>query len=408
MDRTTRSIGFGDDWDQTRRDENVASRTLELDDIWITSAFEGGNGNDMYRIGPDHYFVRCEPDPGEHRFSNKSYYYCFAIRNAYPVQRKVTVRIAAAGWNYFGSQMQHYVTRRGDDYHVVGADHCRRVHADNEADLLDIDILLPAGTEKEPLVVSNFHWNRYTELQAWIATLPSGRATVREVGKSSAGRPITAIEIGNPQKPAILIAQTSQPSELGCTPVIKAQIEHLLADTPHARDLRENARFCFLPMTNPDGQVLGLTVSTPNGHFPVFEGDKAVRGDADTVHEATVLWGYLSEVKPAIYAEWHTNNWSRRPGQMLLRYRHTLIADEARQRAWVSFEDGMLRLPDTHHENFTSHTEGPYQPTMGFQAATQLGCISIIIKHHEKYPIQQSVSFGISCLELAAAELMKL
>src|SRR5688572_27839115 len=122
MDKTSGAFGFGDDWDQTRCDENIASRTLELDDIWKTSAFEGGNGSDMSRIGPDHFFVRCEPDPGEHRFSGKSYYYCFAIRNAYPVQRQVTIRIAAAGWNYFGAQMQHYVMRRGDAYQVVGAE----------------------------------------------------------------------------------------------------------------------------------------------------------------------------------------------------------------------------------------------------------------------------------------------
>jgi hypothetical protein len=43
---------------------------------------------------------------------------------------------------------------------------------------------------------------------------------------------------------------------------------------------------------------------------------------------------------------------------------------------------------------------------MGFQAATQLGAIATMIKNHEKYPLQYSVSFGISCLELAARQLM--
>lgn len=397
---------FGREWDQTRRNENIAGRTLELDDISITSEFEGGNGYEMGRLGPDHYFVRCEPDPGEHRFSGKSYYYCFALWNPQPVQRRITVRIAAHGWNYFGSQMQHYIARRGSDYQVFGAEWNRRSFADNEGDLIDIDVVLPPGTaENSAVVVSNFHWNRYTELREWLATLPAA-AEQKDVGKSADGFPITAVEIGTPGKPTIFVAQTSQPSELGCTPVIQAMITHLLQDTAHARSLRENLRFCFLPMTNPDGQLRGLTVSTPGGRFPVFEGDKAVRGDADTVHEANVLWGYLSSVRPVIYWEWHTNNWSRRPGNMLLRYRDNLIEDAARRRQWVAIEDAILRLPNTHHENFTSFTEGPYQPTMGFQAATQLGCISTIIKHHEKYPIQDSIAFGISCLELAAAQLM--
>jgi hypothetical protein len=399
---------FGCNWDQTRRNEGIRSRSLELDDIEMTSQFEGGNGMDMSRIGPDHYFVRCEPDPGEHRFSGKSYYFCFAMRNPLTVQRRVTVRIAAAGWNYFGLQSRHYIVRRGDSFEVVGEGCCRRVWADNETDLLDIDVLLPPGDEKDPVVISNFHWNRYSELRDWLGTVPAGGAKIKEIGASAGGLPITAIEIGNDSGPAILIAQTSQPSELSSTPIIKAMVEHLLQDTPRLRDLRARARFCFLPMSNPDGQVRGLTVSTPGGRFPVFEGDKAATSDPGTVHEAKLLWGYLSDVRPAIYWEWHSNNWSRRPGHMVLRYRDELIADAARRQHWVELEDALLRLPDTHHENFTSHTEGPYQPTMGFQAATRLGCISTMIKNHEKYPLSQSISFGISCLELAAAQLLKM
>lgn len=407
VDKAAKTVQFGEDWDQSRRAENIASRTLDLPDIWISSEFEGGNGMDMGRLGPDHYFVQCEPDPGEHRFSGKSYYFCFAIRNPYPTQRRIAVRVAANGWNYFGGQTQHYIVRRRNEYQVVGPAACRPVRADNETDMLDLDILLPPGTDGEPIVVSNFHWNRYTELRQWMATLPKAAERV-ERGKSADGKlPITAIEIGNKSKPAILVAQTSQPSELGCTPVIQAMVEHVLQDTAHGKALRDNFRFCFLPMTNPDGQVRGLTVSTPGGRFPVFEGDKAVRGDADTVHEAKLLWSYLQQVRPVIYWEWHTNNWSRRPGNMVLRYRPEIIKDRKRRRDWTELEDAILRLPNTFHENFTSHTEGPYQPTMGFQAATQLGAIATIIKHHEKYPLRDSISFGLSCLELAVRQLNK-
>jgi hypothetical protein len=91
---------------------------------------------------------------------------------------------------------------------------------------------------------------------------------------------------------------------------------------------------------------------------------------------------------------------------MVLRYRAELLEDKKRQRNWVELEDAILKLPNTFHENFTSHSEGPYQPTMGFQATTQLGAIACIIKHHEKYPLRDSISFGISCLELAAQQLL--
>src|SRR5690348_17319649 len=134
MGRSAKAIQFGDGWDQSRRAEKVAGRTLDLPDIWITSDFEGGNGMDLGRVGPDHYFLRCEPDPGQHRFSGKSYYFCVAIRNPYPTQRRIAVRVAAHGWNYFGAQTRHYVVRRGGSYQVVGAESCRPVQADNETD----------------------------------------------------------------------------------------------------------------------------------------------------------------------------------------------------------------------------------------------------------------------------------
>jgi len=400
-------IRFGSAWDQSRHAEGIAGRTLERDDILITSAFEGGNGTDMGRIGPDHYFVRCEPDPGEHRFSNKSYYFCFAVRNPQPLARLVRIRIAAAGWNYFGSQTQHYVVRRGDTYLVAGADACHPVM--EEPDTVDIDLYLPGSEEVEPtVVVSNFHWNRFQELQQWLGSLPSSPTKLRSIGTSRNGAPLRAVEIGdNPKAPCIVIAQTSQPSELACTLVIKAMVAHLCQNTDRAKRLRDSVRFCFVPMTNPDGQLAGLTVSDTKGHFPVFEADRAVKGLPDTPPETEALWRYLAAQQPTIYWEWHSNNWSRRPGHMVLRYRDELIKNGARRKAWVELEDAVLRLPHTHHENFTSHTEGPYQPTMGFQAAVELGAIATMIKTHEKYPIQISLSHGISCLELAAMQLMR-
>lgn len=407
MPSGARQLKFGADWDRMRYDEEVAGRTLDLDDIWITSAFEGGNGTDIERIGPGHYFVRCEPDPGEHRFSGKSYYFCFAIHNPQSLARAVRIRVAAAGWNYFGAQTRHYVVRRGDVWTVVGEDACHGVM--EQPDTVDIDLRIPGGDEVDPtIVVSNFHWNRYTELRSWLAALPPAHARQMEIGRSRNGLPITAIEVGDTAgAPVIVLAQTSQPSELACTLVIRAMVEHVLQDTDHARTLRERIRFRFVPMTNPDGQLAGLMVSDTKGHFPVFEADRAVKGQPDTPPETEALWRYLVTQQPAIYWEWHSNNWSRRPGHMVLRYRDGIIKDAAQRKAWIELEDRVLRLPDTHHENFTSHTEGPYQPTMGFQAAVELGCISAMIKSHEKYPIGTSISHGISCLELAARQLMK-
>jgi hypothetical protein len=115
------------------------------------------------------------------------------------------------------------------------------------------------------------------------------------------------------------------------------------------------------------------------------------------------VWRYLERHRPWLFWEWHSNHWSRRPGHMLLRYRHDLIADEARRRLWDNLEERLLTLPDTHHSSWTSHTEGGYQNSMGFQAVTRLGAISCMVKQHDKFPLAQSREHAIGCLRHAAA-----
>ena len=114
---------------------------------------------------------------------------------------------------------------------------------------------------------------------------------------------------------------------------------------------------------------------------------------------------YLQEQRPWLFWEWHSNNWDRRPGHMLLRYRPESMADTSMRCTWQEIDRRLLALPDTHHGNWTSHTEGIYQESMGFQAVTRLGAISCMIKHHEKYPLEQSRDHAIACLREAAAVL---
>jgi murein tripeptide amidase MpaA len=225
---------------------------------------------------------------------------------------------------------------------------------------------------------------------------------VREIGRSYQGRPLFAVEIGREEAdaPTLVQTQTPQPSEMGSL-TCKALIDYLCSDAPAAADLRRRFRFGFVPMTNPDGTVLGYVVSDAQGRFAFLEGHRAAAGDPQATPETVAVWRYLNEMQPWLFWEWHSNNWSRRSGHMLIRYRHELIQDEAKRRLWARIEDRLLTLPDTVHENWTSHTEGPYQRSMGFQAVTRLGIISTMIKHHDRFPLEVSQRHAIDCLKIA-------
>jgi hypothetical protein len=268
-------------------------------------------------------------------------------------------------------------------------------------DVLELELLLPGADEPDSvLFVSDFHWWPYSEVAHYVRSLDG--VQVREIGRSYQGRPICAVEIGPPDAPCMVHAATPQPSEMGHL-ACKAMIDDLLSGDPGAAAIRARHRVCFIPVTNPDGAVLGYGVSDAQGRFPYFEGRLAAEGDPTATPEMAALWRYLEARRPWLFWEWHSNNWARRPGHMLLRYRHELLADAARQRRWDDLEERLLSLPDTHHGSWTSATEGLYQDSLGYQAVTRLDAIACMIKHHDKYPIERSRAHARACLRAAAA-----
>jgi hypothetical protein len=394
--------GYDPGWEQVRSD-STAGRVFDDGSLLLATDFEGGNGADFRRLGPAHYFMRLERDPGTHPFSGKSYYFNVGMRNRETLSRTVRLRLEAFGWNYFGAQTGHVVVRRGGRWSHLDPS---AIHpADGEADTADIDVPLPGAGEPDPvLFVSNYHWWPYSEMVRWLHGLPSGRARVREIGRSFQGRALYAVELGRTDAgaPAIVQTQTPQPSEMGSL-TCKALIDFLCSDHPEAAALLARFRFGFVPMTNPDGTVLGYVVSDAQGRFAFLEGHLAAAGDSSATPETVAVWRYLDELRPWLFWEWHSNNWSRRSGHMLIRYRHELMADEGRRRLWDRLEERLLELPDTVHENWTSYDEGPYQKSMGFQAVTRLGIISTMIKHHDRFPLEVSQRHAVECLKIAGA-----
>ena len=94
---------------------------------------------------------------------------------------------------------------------------------------------------------------------------------------------------------------------------------------------------------------------------------------------------------------------------MLIRYRSSLVADAATCCSlWEALEERLLRLPNTFHEEFCSYDEGPYQPSIGFQAATRLGAISCMIKQHERFDLDESRAHAVACLHAATSTYLKL
>ena len=386
-------------WEDVRRDDGA--RAYEDDEILIATDFEGGNGCNIRRFGADEFGLVLEPDPGEHRFAGVGYYVCFGVVNKRDSPRTIRVRLrtrvhSGESWH----DHRHLIARQGGAWRQLGP---VAVGIDRE----DLEVTLQLGGARRtdaPLFVSNFHWWPGSERDAWLDTVGS-RGRVREIGRSHEGRAIRALEIGltEPDAPTIVLAQTTQPSEMMAAHACRFIAEHLLGDDPAATQIRDRFKVCVVANTNPDGTARGHSVADARGRFPYFEADLAARGDREATAENLALWCYLQEQRPWLFWEWHSNNWFRRPGHVLLRYRSSLAGDAATRSLWDTVEERMLRLPNTVHESFCSHGEGPYQPSMGFQAVTRLGAISCMIKQHEKYDLDESRAHAVACLHAATS-----
>ena len=387
-------------WDQTRANDGQ-DRVYEDDGVLIATDFECGNGKSIRQTGTDAYALDLEPEPGEHQFSAKSYYFCFGVRNKRSEPRTVVVNLRNEGLLQWYEQTQHVVTRRGEEWGHLPPE-AFRGFPDEER--LELTLDLPGADDPAPvLFCSNFHWYPYTELMAWLDELSAADPRVRRsvLGKSFYGRDLVCIEIGStdPEAPHTVLAQTPQPSEMGQW-ACRGVLEWLLSDDPQAGAVLERHRVSLLPNTNPDGTVLGYGVSDAQGRFPYFEGDRAAKGDPEALPEIRAVWSHLETVKPWLFIEWHSNNWSRRPGHMLLRYEHDLLGDSARRGLWDEWEERLLRLPNTHHGSWTGYG-GLYEPSMGFAAVTHLQSIACMIKHHDKYPHPDILAHAVACFRAA-------
>ena len=392
--------GWRDTWDRTRAASGGAY-VFEDDDVLIATDFECGNGTNI-RAEDDGYALDLEPEPGENQFSGDSYYFCFGARSKRKGGHAIRVTLRNKGREQWYRQTRHVVVRRGDQWGQLPRE---AIEGDEANRRLTLTLSLPPADADEPtLFFSNFHWHAYTDMMQWLRDTaeahPEARLSV--IGRSHLGRDMPCVEIGpeDPQAPSLVLAQTPQPSEMGQWSC-RAVIEWLLGDTPDAKRCRRTHSVSFLPQTNPDGTVLGYCVSDGQGRFPFFEADRAAQGEADATPENVAVWEHLKRVRPWLFIEWHSNNWSRRAGHMLLRYDHGLMQDAVRRRIWEAWEERLLDLPDTHHSSWTGRKAGLYRSSMGYQAALKLNAAACMIKHHDKFHLRHILSHAVACVRAA-------
>ncbi len=394
-------------WDQSRHARaDVQGYVLESDGVLLATDFECANGRNIQQTGQESYEIDLEPEPGKHRYSGLSYYYCFGAANRGNEARRIRVTLHSYMGDIetgIGEGTAHAVVRQGSSWGQLPLGDVRSVGDGNS---LELTVNLPPADDPNPvLFLSDFHWYPYTEIARWVTGLsddPGVRVSV--AGTSVSGRDLYRLDLGREDSdaPTIVMAQTPQPSEGIGSWSCRRIVDFLFSGDKAAADILKQFRVVVIPATNPDGTVEGLGVSHPSGRFPYFEGKKTADEDPDALPEMKAVWDVLKQEKPWLFIEWHGNNWKRRPGHMLLRYRPSLMEDTARRQVWEDIDRRLEAIPDTHHGSWTSWEEGIYQETIGFMAVTRLQSIAYMIKPHDSFPLQACTENALRCFLVAA------
>ncbi|NQZ70504.1 MAG: hypothetical protein HRT89_20825, partial [Lentisphaeria bacterium] len=104
----------------------------------------------------------------------------------------------------------------------------------------------------------------------------------------------------------IIIQATPQ----SCEPVSWGilHLAHWLTIPTHVtRELLDRIQFCLMPLTNPDGVALGMSVTNSLGQVPKFEYHLAEKGEGEAAMETQAIWNYFVEKKPDIVSEIHAH-----------------------------------------------------------------------------------------------------
>ena len=202
------------------------------------------------------------------------------------------LRLNADCEGYWGEQSASFQVRHRGEWSEIPTGDIHRVP--DLPDSLDLDLTLPPGGREQDgtIFVSNYHWWPYTEMLDWLQAADAG--TVRQLGSSFQGRAVYAVEFGEPRNPTMVHTQTPQPSEMGSL-ACRAMIDFLGSGSAAADAIVQRFHVCFIPMTNPDGTVLGYGVSDSQGRFPYFEGDQAALHSPEATPEIRNVWRYLEE-----------------------------------------------------------------------------------------------------------------
>jgi hypothetical protein len=220
------------------------------DGVYFSNEFDGARLNDIVRTGPRAYTISITP---ENAPINMSPWYAFQVWATTPGEIAVKLVYPDAARHRYTPQLSR------DGLQWTPLEPARiaeqgRAGSDS-ATARPKSIVMTLQVEAKPLWVSGQELQTSQHVFAWMDDIARRRGlTVSEIGKSTGGRPIKLLTIGNKDgKKAIMIISRQHPPEVTGYFAMQAFVDTLAGDSELAQQFRRDWTIYVVPLMNPDG-----------------------------------------------------------------------------------------------------------------------------------------------------------
>lgn len=221
------------------------------DGVYFSNEFDGARLNRIERTGPNTYTIAIT---AENAPINMSPWYAFQVWSKTPGE--ISVRLTYPD----GARHRYTPQLSGDGLQWSALDAGRiteedQANAEGGATARPKSVTLRLKTGPQPLWVSGQELHTSKRVFAWMDdTARTYGLQVSEIGKSTGGRPIKLLTIGNPTgKKAILVISRQHPPEVTGYFAMQSFVETLSADSELANRFRKDWTIYVVPLMNPDG-----------------------------------------------------------------------------------------------------------------------------------------------------------
>lgn len=220
------------------------------DGVYFSNEFDGARLNDIVRTGPKAYTITITP---ENSPINMSPWYAFQVWSATPGDIAIKLVYPDAVRHRYTPQL----SGDGLAWTPLAAD---RVTEEGQAAAAGAtarpkSIVMKLQVDARPLWVAGQELQTSKHVFAWMDALAAKRGlAVSEIGKSTGGRPIKLLTIGNPLgKKSMLVISRQHPPEVTGYFAMQAFVDTISGDSPLAQQFRKDWTIYVVPLMNPDG-----------------------------------------------------------------------------------------------------------------------------------------------------------